>query len=381
MTELSDIVGQDAAVEQLQRALAAGRMPHAYLSAGPAGVGRRTTAIALARTLLCEKPADDPRVGRDESAGKPLPFRQACGACEDCRMMAAGSHPDFQLVYKELAQFHDDPNVRSRVMQDLGIDVIRSFLIAPAARAPSRGRGRVFVVLEAELMSTAAQNALLKTLEEPPAGVTIILLCQRPEQMLPTTRSRCSIVRFGPLPHGFVTEKLIAAGVADKEAGFWAAFTDGSLGRSQQLLEEAMYKVKQEVISHIASPGEENGGEYLAKLADKLATSAVNAAKKDGGAPLSKMLANRRATGVMLELIASAFRDAMTIAAGAERPIIHTDQRGSVAALAERFAPTRLAEIVEQLSAYERLLWRNVNPKIIWDNVAITCASGVPLGL
>ena len=99
-------------------------------------------------------------------------------------MMAAGSHPDFQMVYKELAQYHDELSVRLRVMQDLGIDVIRSFLIYPAYRAGNRGRGKVFVVLEAELMSFPAQNALLKTLEEPPAGVRIILITSRPDSIV-----------------------------------------------------------------------------------------------------------------------------------------------------------------------------------------------------
>lgn len=84
---------------------------------------------------------------------------------------------------------------------------------------------------------------------------------------------------------------------------------------------------------------------------------------------------------MVLELIASAFRDAITLATGAERAMVHADQRPAAAVLAGRFAPTQLAEIVEQLSEYERLLWRNVNPKTVWDNVAITCASAAPLRL
>lgn len=366
MIELADIIGQATAVEQLQKAISGDRMPHAFMFAGPAGVGRRTTAIALAKVLLCESAHE-----------KKSPA--ACGKCDSCRMMDADSHPDFQLIYKELAKFHEDADVRSRVMQGLGIDVIRSFLLAPAGLASSQGRGKVFIVLESELMSIAAQNSMLKTLEEPPEGVRIILVCQKPEQMLPTTRSRCSIVRFGPLPKDFVTENLLAAGIGEAEANFWAVFTNGSIGRAISLAAQGMYEIKREVIAHLAEPGETELGEYLAKLTDKLAENAVKAAKAEDGSVLSKALATRRATGVMLELIAGAYRDAITLASGAGRDTIHSDQSRSIETLAERFAPIKLAEIIEQLSEYERLLWRNVNPKTIWDNAAITCTSATAL--
>ncbi|MBN1943843.1 MAG: hypothetical protein JW849_11170 [Phycisphaerae bacterium] len=371
MLNLSDIIGQSQAVERLRANLAAGRMPHAFCFAGPDGVGRETTARALAGALLCESPATDLT---GESA--------SCGLCEGCRMMRADAHPDFQLVYKELARFHEDASVRSRVMQDLGIDVIRDFLIAPACRSSTRGRGKVFVVLEADLLSIAAQNALLKTLEEPPAGVTIILICRRPEQLLPTTRSRCSLVRFGPLPREFVTGKLAEAGVESAEAEFWASFTDGSVGRALELAKAGLYEIKRSVVeglSALPAEGDAKFAEELAKIADTLAEAEVKRAKKEDDANLSKMLAARRASGAMLEIMAAAYRDALGLAAGANTPPVHADQLPAVQNIARRFSPVELADILEQLSRYERLLWRNVNPKIVWDNVAITCASALPM--
>ena len=372
MIELCDIVGQDDAVGRLHRAMASRRMPHAFLFAGPRGVGRRTTAVALARRLLCGEPAGD-------AAGQ-----HACGHCTDCTMQAADSHPDFHLVYKELARFHDEAKVRNTVMQGLSIGVIRSFLIDPAHRAPSRGRGKVFIVREADLMSPEAQNASLKMLEEPPPGVTIILLCQRPEQMLPTTRSRCSIVRFGPLPRDFVAGKLAEQGIGLAEADFWSAYTAGSVGEALRLAARGFYEVKREVIEQLAAMGPAGDaavGERLAAITDGLATAAVSEAKQADGSSLSKNLASRQAAGAMLELIASAFRDAMRLATGAHGPLIHCDQGEAIAALADRHDPPALAEIIEQLSAYERLLWRNVNAKIIWDNAVITCATAAALRL
>ncbi len=296
--------------------------------------------------------------------------------------MDAGSHPDFHLVYKELARYHDDSKVRDRVMQDLGIDVIRSFLIAPAYRAASRGRGKVFQVREAELMSAAAQNALLKTLEEPPPGVTIILLAERTEQMLPTTLSRCSVVRFGFLPRDFVVARLYEAGVKREEAEFWAAFTEGSVGRALRLAGQGMYAIKQDMLSRLAGMGKVGDaelGEHLTKRMEALAAAEVKAVKEEAGAELSAFLASRRAAGAMLELIASFYRDAMKLslardAAGAP-PLTNADQSREIHALAGRFTSSQLAEIISQLSEFEELLWRNANPKIIWDNAVITCAS------
>jgi len=384
MTELLDIVGQDAAVGLLQRALTGQRQPHAYLFAGPAGVGRRTTAIALGRALLCENAQTRPNAGQFKDLEPEQPIRQACGACASCRMIDAGTHPDFQLVYKELARYHEDSAVRSRKMQELGIPVIRSFLIDPANRSSARGRGKVFVVLESELMSPAAQNALLKTLEEPPPGVRIILICRWPDRMLPTTLSRCWMVRFGPLPLGFVRDKLIEGGASEAEAGFWAAFTEGSVGQALKLIRQDIYAIKRDVLGRLASLTASGGAEladHLVKLTDKLAAGAIAEAKATDGAELAKTLASRQSAGMVLELIASAYRDALTLSTGADRPLAHADQPEVPAALAGRFQPSQLADIIEQLAEYEQLLWRNVNPKTVWDNVGITCVSAAPLRL
>ena len=382
MPELLEIVGQDAAVARLQQAMGGERMAHAFLFAGPAGVGRRTTAIALGRTLLCERPAEAPNNGRFEGLSKDAALRQACGACRSCKLVAAGSHPDFHLVYKELARFHDDSEVRNRVMQGLGIPVIRSFLIAPAARSAGLGRGKVFVVLEAELMSAPAQNALLKTLEEPPPDVTILLIARRAEELLPTTLSRCALIRFALLPRDFVAERLIASGVGRQEARFWADYTEGAIGTALRLAEQGMYSVKTDILGRIAAldaGGDAELGGYLAKTTDTLADAAVKEVKQQDDAELSRNLAIRQAVGTMLELLASAFRDALTLATRANRPLTHADQQDAIERLAGRFDPTGLAEIIDQLGEYERLLWRNANAKIIWDNVVITCASAAPL--
>jgi len=379
MVKLLDIVGQDAAVASLQRRIAAGRMGHALMFTGPHGVGRRTTAVALAGALLCENPQTILNNGRFAGLDDGFQLTDACGQCGDCKTLEAGTHPDFKIITKELAAFHPDPQVRSRKMQNLGIDVIRHFLLEGAHLAASRGRGKVFVVREAELMSAAGQNALLKTLEEPPPGVTIIMICRRSEQMLPTTISRCHSVHFGPLPLDFVVERLVREDVAADEALFWASFTEGSAGRSLSLGRSDMYAIKREMLDELAAmgPGGNSAlGERLQKITDAQAIEAVKTAKMDDGAELSKMLATRRATGIMLELVSAGFRDAISLSTGADRPLVNADQRQTIESIARKRSTRQLVGAIEQLSRYEQLLWRNVNPKIVWDNVVLACASG-----
>ncbi len=379
MLDLLDIVGQDAVLAQLQRAAGSDRRPHAYLFAGPRGVGRRTTAIELARWMLCQKPATQANAGRLAELPKSFALRQACGACPSCTAATAGTSPDLQLIRKELALYHDDSSVRGRKMQELSIEVIRQFLIDPAHLASTGGRGKVFIVLEADLLSIPAQNALLKTLEEPPADVTIILACSRPEDLLPTTRSRCQIVRFAPLPADFIVEQLTAGGVAEAQGRFWAAMTEGSLGRSDRLAKTDLYDFKRELVDRLAglsAGGSAQLAEMLVGAMEKRAKALVAEAKSLAGS-----VASRRAGEFLLVLLGSVYRDALRLACGVEAALVHADQQAAVAAVAERFGPEGLAEILGQLSRYEQLLWRNVNAKLLWDNVAITCVSATPLGV
>jgi hypothetical protein len=114
---------------------------------------------------------------------------------------------------------------------------------------------------------------------------------------------------------------------------------------------------------------------------DSLAKAAQTEAEKSEGPQLAKTVAGRRAAGILLELLASAFRDALYVVTGSRTPLVNNDQQSVIESLARRFDASTLADVIEQLSAYEDLLRRNVNPKLIWDNLAVTCACGARLGL
>jgi DNA polymerase-3 subunit delta' len=353
-------------------------MAHAFIFAGPEGVGRQTTAGALAKLMLCQSPmADSDLFSTEESSEK-----RPCGQCEDCRMMESDSHPDYHVVYKELARFHDNPDVRNRVMQNLGIDIIRDFLIEPAGRVPTRGNGKYFILLESELLTNEAQNSLLKILEEPPEGVTIIMICRSAELLLPTILSRCCMLRFKSLPLDFVTARLTDEGVGQKEALYWATFTEGSLGQSLDYAQQGLYTVKRQIVQDLGSllpAGNAALGKNLDDLTSKQADELVKKMKKNSGVELSRNLARRTSTSAMLRIIAAAISDALSVSIGCNRPLINEDQVPEINSIAARLETERLTTAVSQLSKLEKLLWRNVNPKIVWDNVVLTCASAAPL--
>ncbi len=225
LSTLDDIFGQDEAIASLRRAYEADRLPHGLIFAGPVGVGKATTAAALAALFLCPTP----------QGIKP------CGTCESCRAFAAGSHPDHHVITRDLIRYHDKTGTSKGI--DLSINVIRPEFIEPANRTAAMNHGKVFIIEQAETMSTAAQNAILKTLEEPISRTLIILLTDQPDALLPTVRSRCRMVRFGRLEDERVLSALQRRGIDPKQAASAVALVDGSLGLAIKWLED-------DVISH-----------------------------------------------------------------------------------------------------------------------------------
>jgi DNA polymerase-3 subunit delta' len=185
--------GQPAAVEAI-RSMVAGSAPHAVLLSGPAGVGKTTLALDFAAALLCT-PAD--------GANRP------CRACRACRMVEHGNHPDLHWLQPEGPGGQvviGGPDARYRGVRDL---------IAELALHPVEGGARVAVIEHADRMNEDAQSALLKTLEEPPRGVTIVLCADDEDRLLPTVRSRCARVRLGPVGSRAIEAILEEHGAAD----------------------------------------------------------------------------------------------------------------------------------------------------------------------
>jgi DNA polymerase-3 subunit delta' len=283
-----DILGQEQAIETIVRAYEAERLPHGLVFAGPVGVGKASTARALATLFLCDNP----------KGAKP------CGACASCTLMASGeTHPDFHVVYRQLIRLEKEA---SKAIT-LSVDVIRDYLVAPANLKSVMNRGKVFVVEEADLMNAQAQNALLKTLEEPAGRTLIVLLTDQPHALLPTIRSRTQMIRFAPLDPKLVQKELEKRKIDKTAAAAAAALAEGSLGVALKWVQDGVVSAAGELIRQLDSllAGRPAGdlADWFKKAADAYAAEQL---KRDKLA--SKDQATREGLTLYLKIAAARFR-------------------------------------------------------------------------
>jgi len=213
------IVGQQQAIAALRRALARNRLPHAILFHGPIGVGKATTAGILAQALNCAERG----------------FADACGVCASCRKVARGLHPDVLWVAPQRGSIRLG-QVSPRRSEASDAEPANEPIVSWVGYRPYEGRRRVVVIDDAHTMNASAQNALLKTLEEPPPSSMLVLVTPAPASLLPTIRSRCQPLRFQPLPPALLRQHLEeVGGLPGEEARLRAALAAGSLGRAIDL--------------------------------------------------------------------------------------------------------------------------------------------------
>jgi DNA polymerase-3 subunit delta' len=257
--------------------------------AAPSGVGNATTSRALGALYLCENPKKD----------------SPCGKCESCKLFDANSHPDFHVISKELIRYHDKTGKSKGI--DLSIHVIRPELIDKVGMKPAMNRGKVFVIEQAELMNAQAQNAMLKTLEEPAGRTLIILLTDQPGMILPTVRSRSQLVRFAALDRAVVIEQLVAREVNESTAQRAADVADGSLGLALRWIEDGVIDAADQLHAMLESIEQGGGARELPHWFKQSADAyAARQLKRDELG--SKDQATREALGLYLRLASEWFR-------------------------------------------------------------------------
>lgn len=236
----SSIIGHDRPVGILKRALANDALAHAYLFSGEPGIGKRTTALALAAALNCTQPGPD----------------GGCGSCAACRRVAAGTHPDVLVLMPE----SEDEQLLAglskkeaeKASDRIKIEQVRQAQERLALRA-FEGRRKVLIIDGAEAMTDEASNAFLKTLEEPPGESLIVMITSMPQGLLATIRSRCQTIAFQPLSRaalaGLLQEKR---GLAEEDARFLAALARGSLGRALEMDPADERKARDELLPVLA---------------------------------------------------------------------------------------------------------------------------------
>jgi DNA polymerase III subunit delta' len=304
--------GHERVLDALTRTQGARPTAQAYLLTGAPGVGKRTVARALAQTLLCSGGVD------------PSP----CGTCRACRLVREGTFPDLHLVPSPL---------RIEAVRDLQ----RVLVLSPAESA-----WRVVIVPDVEAASPGAANSLLKTLEEPPSHVVLVLTTSAPGMVLPTVRSRCRTVTLRPLPVDVVAAALASEwGVATDRAALAAALSGGRLGWA------------------VGAAGTEGPLEARADWLDQLA--AVLAADRAGRMVRARVLADLGDTmGDCLSTWRGWWRDVMVVQHGADRAVTNVDRLDELRAAAARYRPRQVLAAVRGLDDVLGRLAANANPRL-----------------
>lgn len=221
MANFSDIVGYADVIAQLKSVIARKRFSHAYILCGEDGSGKKLLAEAFAKTLLCEKGGED-----------------ACGQCISCKQAESQNHPDIRRVVREKAS--------------LSVKEIREQIVSDAQIKPYSSEYKVYIIEDAQTMTEEAQNALLKTIEEPPEYAVFFLLTTQKESLLPTILSRSVSLLLPPVASREIAEFLMKKrGVPDYLAESAAAFSGGIIGRAVRFSESEDFARMRSEILHI----------------------------------------------------------------------------------------------------------------------------------
>lgn len=206
MANFSDIIGHEDIVKHFKSSIELSKVSHAYILNGEKGVGKKTLASVVAKSLQCESGEADP-----------------CGKCKSCLQAETGNQPDIIWIK------HEKPNV-------ISVDEIRTQLVNDIDLKPYSSRYKIYIVPDSQMMNQQAQNALLKTLEEPPEYAIIMLLTNNVDKFLPTILSRCIVLNFKPVEPLHMMEYLVSnIGVDQEKARFCTDFAQGNLGKAVRL--------------------------------------------------------------------------------------------------------------------------------------------------
>ncbi len=337
----SSILGHDAVVERFRESLARGRLSHAYLFIGPDGIGKELFARELAKVVLCT-----------EGGG------EACDACRACRKVAHGNHPDVAVVRR--IERGAKGERRTRIL----IDQVREEIQDVIALKPFEGRHKVFIVSGADQMTEAAQNCLLKTLEEPPPRSLLVLVAPRLERFVDTVVSRCQIVRFRPLAPELVEQILTERHDVEADAApALARLAEGSPGRALRYLASGAYEAVVWLFTQLAELAP--GGEFV------LAAEVLDRTKQTG----DRLEDTREQLRTMLGLVTLAWRDRLMaeLGCGAEA-LAWGEACDEVNRVLDGVSADRARRLVEATLAARERLDRHANIKLMVEKLLLdTC--------
>ncbi|PYT01413.1 MAG: DNA polymerase III subunit delta' [Acidobacteria bacterium] len=342
---MKDLIGNKTVAEKLSRLVEAGRLPNALLFAGPEGIGKKLFAFEVARLLVCTR--------REGSS--------ACGLCSACKRAGELAMPKFEKGEESEQVFftqHPDVGIVVPYKRNLRINSIRA-LEREAYFRPYESSARVFVIEDAEKMNDAASNALLKTLEEPPATTHLILIASREDTLLPTIRSRCQTIRFAPVPLADLERHLIdSCSFSPEDAALAARVSGGSVGRAMDIV-PASFRNQRSAMLHVLSAAIKGNRRELLGASEEMNSAA-----------------NKDEYEETLEILQGLVHDVWLIRNRAnEVAILNTDIRNELAELAESSTSQSLAGWLEQIESLKENFIVNINKKIATDALFVGMAA------
>ncbi|MDO8963750.1 MAG: AAA family ATPase [Coriobacteriia bacterium] len=353
-----DIVGQERVASFLRTALESGSASHAYLFVGPPGSGKRTAALALACALEC----DD----------------GGCGTCAACARVKRGTHADVRVLEPSGAATYLVEQVRDEIVPDMWL-------------APAEGRAKVYIIDRAEALGDASANAFLKTLEEPPSRVTLVLLTDDFDAVIPTIVSRCQVVRFAPVtPSRALALIAERTGAGEDEALVALAASGGVVPRAIEFLRSpARREARDRVIGVLRDLPVMDGRDVLAAARDllRMVKAPLDGIKERQASELSERLEFMgRASGPMkdielrhkreltareregvaeiLSVTESWLRDALASSVGTAAGIANRDAGDDIRAAASCMSPAALESALAAVREARRRVSYNVSPQL-----------------
>lgn len=236
MYTFEEITGNEQMIKQIQKSIEKKRISHAYVIHGEAGSGKKLLANTIAKTLQCEKQGITP-----------------CNQCVSCHTFDSKNHPDIFYITAQ------------KNKNSISVEDIRQQLIKNMEIKQYKYPFKIFIVDKADTMTIAAQNALLKTLEEPPYYGIIFLLANNIDKFLPTILSRCVVVKLRPIATKTIEQYLLDKHLVEKEkAGVFAEYAQGSIGKAIEIAtSETFYSMREDIIQKLLSIDKKNLAEVL----------------------------------------------------------------------------------------------------------------------
>ena len=325
MKGFKDVIGHNDIIQYIQNAVSQDKVSHAYILNGERGSGKKMLADLFAMTLECEEHTPNP-----------------CGECHSCKQAKSGNHPDIIHVT------HEKPNT-------ISVDDIRTQVNNDIVIKPYSSPYKIYIIPEADLLSVQAQNALLKTIEEPPAYAVIFLLTENAESLLPTIMSRCVMLKLRNIKTTLIKKYLMEQmQIPDYQADICAEFAQGNMGRAIMLASsEHFNEIKEEAL------------QLLKHINEMEISEIVSAIKKIGTYKLS--------INDYLDIIMIWYRDVLIYKATKDvNGIVFADQLRYIKDRANKSSYEGIETILESLEKAKARLKANVNFDLVMELLLLT---------